>query len=64
MAMLTTGERMFNFLKRKQGSRKSFKEFVLERTQSNPTINLPDALDQYIKENNLIVQTHPDETHK
>jgi cytosine/adenosine deaminase-related metal-dependent hydrolase len=53
---------MFRFIKHKPENRVSFKSFVLERSISNPSLSLTDALDQYIAKYDLLIRTRLDET--
>ena len=53
---------MFRFIKKKSEKRVPFKSFVMERSISNPSLNLADALDQYIEKYDLLIRTRLDET--
>jgi hypothetical protein len=50
------------FKELKSEERVDFTSFVMERTISDPSLNLLDALDQYIEKYDLLIRTHLDET--
>jgi len=53
---------IFGFLRPYKKDRESFHSFLFHETQNNPSLNLDDALNLYIRKHDLIIRASLDES--